>query len=361
MEGLIGITLKNLFRVTKENKFIIDKPFRKKYAILVLLAARNSLFQVKEKRLFQEKIEAAKIPELIFVLGHWRSGTTLLHNLLSIHPGYGFPNQFHVSKPFVFLTREEAVARMFAQAQAQKRSMDNVEVTFDSPGEDESALAVGSLRSPYLSWTFPKNDLFYERFLSMNDATQNELREWKNFLVFFLKKLSVRFDGKPLILKSPTHTARIPILMEMFPTAKFVHLHRNPYSVFQSTHKFYHETVPHYYVQNGIPDQEHERMIIRKYKIMYDSFFHEYPKIPSGQFHEVSFEELEADPFNSIMKVTEVLNIERSEVFEGKLQEYITRNQGYQKNKYLKMDPVLQMRLYEDLHESFERWGYPRE
>jgi omega-hydroxy-beta-dihydromenaquinone-9 sulfotransferase len=361
MEGLIGITLTNLFRLTKENHFNIDKPFRKNYAILILMAARNSLFQLKEKRLFEDKIKAAEIPEMIFVLGHWRSGTTLLHNLLSIHPGYACPNQFQVSKPFVFLTREEAVAKMFAQAQARKRAMDNVEVRYDSPGEDESALAVGSLRSPYLGWTFPKNDLFYERFLSMQDANQEELTEWKNFFIYFIKKLSVRFNGKPLIFKSPTHTARIPILLEMFPTAKFVHIHRNPYSVFQSTHKFYHETVPNYYIQNAITDVDHEESIIRKYKIMYDSFFHEYRKIPSGQFHEISFEELEADQFNSIMKITEVLNLERTKVFEGQLQEYISRNQGYQRNRYQKMDSDLQMNLYEQFQESFERWGYSKD
>jgi hypothetical protein len=146
----------------------------------------------------------------------------------------------------------------------------------------------------------------------------------------------------------------------MFPSAKFVHIHRNPYAVFRSTHKFYHETVPHYFVQDGLSEEDHEGSIIRKYKIMYDSFFHDYPKIPSGQFYDISFEDLEADQYNSIMKISEVLNLERSEIFEEKLHAEIARNHGYQKNRYLKLDPVLQAKLYEEFRESFERWGYPK-
>src|SRR5205807_2681055 len=40
---------------------------------------------------------------------------------------------------------------------------------------------------------------------------------------------------KPLVLKSPPHTARIPVLAPMFPGARFVHLVRDPYVVFAST------------------------------------------------------------------------------------------------------------------------------
>lgn len=34
---------------------------------------------------------------------------------------------------------------------------------------------------------------------------------------------------KPLLIKSPVHTARIDLLVQLFPKARFIYLHRHPY------------------------------------------------------------------------------------------------------------------------------------
>jgi hypothetical protein len=360
MEGLIGITVPNLRRLMRIKNNRVDKEYRKKYVILSLMAVRNSFFHYKEKRLFESQIHSAELPGLVFVLGHWRSGTTFLHNLLSLHPYYAYPNQFQVSKPFTFLHREKVVEKVFSEKESRKRAMDNVEVNFHTPGEDESALAVGSIRSPYIGWTFPKNHLFYERFLSMQDVSKEEMQEWQEFFVYFLRKLSLRYNGAPLIMKSPTHTARIPILLRMFPTAKFIHLHRNPYIVYQSTEKFYREALPGYHLQRPGNNETNHEIIVRLYKNMYRSYFDHYQEIPDNQFIEISYDELVMNPFETIQKISEKIDLGKSEEFDRSLQEYILKNKNYKKNKYPEIDLKLKRTIYEQFRESFERWNYPQ-
>ena len=50
--------------------------------------------------------------------------------------------------------------------------------------------------------------------------------------------------GRRLVLKTPTNTARIPFLLEHFPDARFVHIVRSPYLVWQSMRHMYRRLLP---------------------------------------------------------------------------------------------------------------------
>jgi len=53
--------------------------------------------------------------------------------------------------------------------------------------------------------------------------------------MYFIRKVQLfRGTEKRLLLKSPVHTARIKLLLKLFPDAQFVYIHRNPYDVFRS-------------------------------------------------------------------------------------------------------------------------------
>ena len=43
----------------------------------------------------------------------------------------------------------------------------------------------------------------------------------------------------PPSFQSPAHTARLKLLHELFPEAKFIHISRNPFEVYQSTSKLF--------------------------------------------------------------------------------------------------------------------------
>ena len=43
-----------------------------------------------------------------------------------------------------------------------------------------------------------------------------------------------RLPPKPLLVKSPVHTARVRMLLKLFPKARFLYIHREPLKVFAS-------------------------------------------------------------------------------------------------------------------------------
>ena len=63
----------------------------------------------------------------MFILGHWRSGTTLLHYLLAQDAErFSFANTYQVVNPYTFLCTEETNTRRFARLVPSTRPMDNM-------------------------------------------------------------------------------------------------------------------------------------------------------------------------------------------------------------------------------------------
>src|SRR5207344_800455 len=106
---------------------------------------------------------------------------------------------------------------------------------------------------------------------------------------WFLKKLTRKFQ-RPLILKSPPNTGRIKLILEMFPEARFVHIHRNPYVVYQSTRHLHLTSWENFALQGTDVSVVHDQ-IIRQYQAMMGAFFEEQHLIPPGRFCEISYDD----------------------------------------------------------------------
>ena len=87
------------------------------------------------------------------------------------------------------------------------RPQDNVRLALEEPQEDEFALYVSTLRSPYAGWLFPQREAYYDRYLTFRGVPPEEITQWKAAFVTFLKKLTLKY-GRPLLLKSLPHTCR---------------------------------------------------------------------------------------------------------------------------------------------------------
>jgi len=73
----------------------------------------------------------------LFVIGHWRSGTTYLHNLLSLDPSYGYCSTFQTILPGVFLGSEQTFKPLVTASIPTTRPMDDVPMGPDLPPEEE--------------------------------------------------------------------------------------------------------------------------------------------------------------------------------------------------------------------------------
>ena len=158
-----------------------------------------------------------------------------------------------------------------------------------------------TLKSPYLGISFPRRMVKFERYLSFDGVPVSEIDEWKRALLWFCKKLTLKYR-RPLVLKSPPHTARIRLLLELFPDARFVHIHRHPHDVFRSTRHYWDTAVWYTYLQK--PDRSQvDDEIIARYRALHDAFHEQRSLIPEGRFHELSFDALEADPVSSVREI----------------------------------------------------------
>lgn len=321
-----------------------------------LFSLRNSLFGHIEHLRFRHRIQNTTVTSPVFVLGIFRSGTTYLHNLLSQDSRFAFPTRYEVSFPHTFLQLEALDKRMLGLLMPASRPQDNVTIGFDEPHEDEVALCGLIGRTFLMDLAFPRNADFYRRYYTLSELTEKEIARWKISLKYFLQKVVLKHN-RTLILKSPGHTCRVKTLLEMFPDARFIHIHRNPFDVFQSWHHMVGQIAPRWTFQR--PEiGKLEDDIIQQYKHVHQAWFGEKSLIPDGRLVELSYESLRADPISELGEVYRKLEFPSFDFCRPALEQYISGHSKYQTNTYADLDQDTRSRLQEAWHRCFEEWGY---
>jgi hypothetical protein len=357
---LAGVTARGWWRLLKENDFRIAPAYWHRALFVTLVSFINSWFANKEERLYGKKVRATAISQPpLFVLGHWRSGTTHLHNLIAEdREQFAFANTYQVVNPHTFLCTEADFSRRFAFLLPSTRPMDNMALSFDSPQEDEFALLLDSFHSLYLGVSFPHREEHYERYLTFRGVPRAEIEEWKASFLWFTKKLTFKYCSKAIVFKSPPHTARVRLLLELFPQAKFVHIHRNPYAVYRSMQHYFDTAAWYMYMQK--PDlDEVDRQILDRYVALHDAFFEDVPLIPRGQFHEIRFDDLELDPMGQVELLYGQLNLPGFTEFRPTLQRYVDSLAGYRKNVFKELPTEVRQKVATRWRRCFDAWGYP--
>ncbi len=358
MDSLNGILFNDWMNLLKTNHFKISGNMLPRTIGLTILSILNSKDYKKEKQYHPEIIKTNLIKYPIFILGHWRSGTTFLHTLISRNPQFGFANIFEIRNPHTFITRQNIFELRKEQHKPEARPTDNVLIDFSSPGEEEFGVAIISKMSPLFGWVFPKNEDYYEKFSTFSDVSEKDREAWKKSFHFYMQKLTF-LHKKQLLLKSPLNTGRIKLLLELYPNAKFINIHRNPYSVFQSTLNMYKTVVAesafHKRDMNNITE-----LIFQRYSEMYDAFFSQMGNIPSGNYVDIAFENFEKDPLESVKHIYSKLQLSYSPDVAQKTSEYIDSLKGFVKNMHQELDQDTKDRIFREWGRSFERWGYPR-
>jgi hypothetical protein len=148
-----------------------------------------------------------------------------------------------------------------------------------------------------------------------------------------LQIATIHADGKQLVLKNPVNTARIPLLLELFPGAKFIHIHRCPYDVFASTRNLRHSLLSLTTLQSIDPNNA-DSTVIELYEGMMQKFFSDRPSIPSGQIVEVGFADLERDPLKVLRHIYEELDLPGFNDALPAFESYINSQRAYQKNQF---------------------------
>jgi hypothetical protein len=355
--GLLGgITLGALWRLLSENGFRVAPAFWYRVFAIATHSSQTSSIQWLEKVRYQRRVADVQIQPPLFLLGHWRSGTTHLHNLLCIDERFGYPNNYQCLFPHAFLSWERFGSPAIGHFLPKQRPMDNITWTMQSPQEEEFALCLLSLKSPCLGWVFPQHHARYDKYLTFQDVSGSELVRWKNAFTWFLKRMTWKLQRR-MTLKSPPHTARIKLLLELFPNAQFVHIHRHPMTVFSSFKRTLQINIQYHQLQH-VPDVGFDDWILGQYRTMYDAFFEQRELIPAGNFHEMRFEQLEQDPIGEMRRLYIALNLPDFGQVEPAMRRYVDSIRGYQKNDYPALPDPIRQRISATWRPTFDEWGY---
>ena len=315
---------------------------------VTLVSVFNSAAVALTNLLYGQQISRCQTrKDPIFIIGHWRSGTTLLHELMNLDQRFCCPTTYQCMAPGHFLLTERFLAPIVNRLLPNRRPMDNVLAGVDRPQEDEFALTNLGAPSPYRRLAFPATASPEPEALDLLTLTVPRRQRWCQLMHRFMRTLSVR-DQRRLLLKSPTHTARIAILLEMFPKARFIHVVRDPFVVFPSTIRLWkslHDTQG-LQVDNG---NHLEEYVFKSLEVMYRALDRDRRSVPSGSLHMVCYEDLVADPVRALEQVYDLLDLGDFSTVRPLLTDALPKFRDYCKNTY---------RLDARVHaEILRRWG----
>lgn len=344
------------FRKITEGQSIGDE-YKTKFRLTKAVCRLLSLLKPFEDGRYAEIEKRPLAMDPLFILGHWRSGTTFVHNVFACDRHFGYTTTYQTVFPHLMLWGQPFFKKNMSFLMPDHRPTDNMELKVDLPQEEEFALSNMMPYTYYNFWFFPQRMLEYcDRYLLFDTATEDERRA---FMQAFLKLVKVSLHntgGTQYLSKNPPHTGRVRTLLEMFPDAKFIYLKRNPYTVFESTRSFFINTIRPLKLQ-PFPDEELIRGFVEVYRRMFYKFEEEKRLIPEGHLVELKFEDFERDAYGMTEDIYLRLGLPGFEEAKGRIARYLEKKKGYKKNRYKYEEATVRI-VEENWGMALEKWHY---
>ena len=313
-----------------------------------------------EKLIMESRLPSIdEMPAPVFILGHWRSGTTHLYNVMCQNGQWGFVPPVATGLPWDLFGIAKAFQPLLEKALPEHRYIDNIPVTPESPQEDEIAIANMSEVSFYHGIYFPRN--FAEnvaRGLFFDGCSSADIRGWRRQFTYFLRKLYLHQGKKPLLIKNPVYTGRLAMLREMFPGAKFIHIHRSPYDVFLSMRNFYEKLLKEFALQS----YEHvdiDEAIFSVYERMMRNYERDAASVPAEQLCELSYKELDDEPLKALEKIYSSLGLPGYDASHVAFERYLASVKSFKKNRFPYSEATAE-KVEKRLQYFIDKWGYER-
>lgn len=327
-------------------------------AIVIILSSLVILpFNLLERLLFNRKIKQVKLDqEPLCILGHDRSGTTHLMTLLSMDDQFAFVRSSQFLLPDACILFDKVITPALDKAKV-KRPMDNMTVVGDTPQDEELPLVKLTAYADLQKYCFPAD---YQSFTTslVKDFTPRSkgFWEWKEHTIFVCKKAAYMMKRNRLLLRNHANMARLEAFLDVYPNAKFLHIKRNPYRLIPSLMNLHKQIVSRYTLQE-YSDQQLEDFTFFQYKTFTEGFARDKHLIGEENLIEIAYEDLAANPIETLRAVYSKLNLRPFYEVEGRLKTYLDTIKHYETNSYQE-DLVLKERINRELGIAFETFGY---
>jgi hypothetical protein len=272
------------------------RPERRIFAHRAQLRWHARWFELNWRHQAQRLTAVALPQDPVFILGLWRCGTTVLHELLAAATQWVTAQTWQCFNPSTcFLTGAPA-------HRAAERPMDQGTIATHSPQEDEFALLLLGGESAYRAFIDPRR--LAECAASLARAQASDLLRWQDFM----RGLVSTQAPSRLLLKSPGHTFRVPLLRDLFPQAKFVFIGRHTGELLESNRRMWRAMMDTYALWACPPDalEIFLEEALGVYARVVEQCLEEMPR---ERMMWLDFETLRSDPGATLRSVLSFLNV----------------------------------------------------
>ena len=255
-------------------------------------------------------------PPPVFILGHPRSGTTHLHNLMAATGVFATVPPVRAVLPWEARTLAPLLKPVIDPFLPETRLIDGVALHPDAPTEDEVGLAnMGP--SCFHAIYFPRRfaATWAEGLLRQDPRREQAVRR-------HVGAMARGAGGRTLLLKNPAltaHAARLPVL---FPGARIVHIHRDPVEVFDSTRRMLRRAMAELALQDPAR-VDVDAAVLETYPAVLRAFDAGRGALPAGTLCEVSFADLTAKPLAVLRRIWDCLDLPGGAAAPARAQPYL--------------------------------------
>ena len=274
-------------------------------------------------------------PGAVVILGYYRSGTTHLHNLMSCDDRLVTPRWYQALAGQGFWIGWALIRFILVPFLGSSRPQDAVGFGPDWPAEDDFALCTfGGCSSLPGRFIFPSKHIDWNRWHGLDGLSEKELNRWRSLMAMFVWKLTRgRNKSKVILLKTPSHTARVAELDRLFKgNVKFIHLVREPGAVIDSNVRLHHSLKEHL-LEDG-PDAQNVRdRIVNEYDYTLEKCDRESQAIGSDRFTRVRYQDLRADPMGTLEQIYQTLGLAWDACAQASIRQYLGSLGSYSSEK----------------------------
>lgn len=297
--------------------------------IQITNALVTRLLQVDARKSSPEILESPMPPPLM-VVGLPRTGTTLLHRLLSLVGDMRALRTWEVRQPLPRsrpdLRRDLGKLQISAFKWAAPGIDAKHRVDSDDP-EECMFLMDSSLVAPtfwVLAPVFGYMDWMMEQDMRRPYASYREL---------LLNLYAQDPAGRRLALKAPSHTQFVDLLIEQFPDMMVVQTHRDPVKVTSSVNSLFASL--HSAVCDDPDLPRMARVNVRMLEGIANGNLAARDRLPAGRIVDVRFENLVTDPIGTVRHIHQAYDLELTELDVRRLETYLARRHRHRFGKHV--------------------------
>lgn len=314
-----------------------------------------------ERRRHAAAIDALELEHPpVFLIGHWRSGTTHLHNILNEDPRFACITFAQSAAPLEYLGRFQPARHVMRLLLPKTRGMDAVVIGPDTPQEEEMALGNVTPFSFYNCFYFPPQwERHFRQSLFREELDPKDAEDLAAGFRYLVQKVAYSNPGRQVLFKNPANTTRIEMIRELYPDARFIHIVRDPYDVFASSLKLWPRMFEGF-AWSSWRSVDIELVILTVYRRVMESLAGTLDAgiLPEGAFSEIRYEDLVDDPISAVRSALDGIRMPLDSRTEQRFHEYIESLGVFPRRSPALNDRII-ARINEHWGFAFERWNYP--